>query len=544
MSEDTLEGGRGGTPAPTGGLRVDDLVASRRDTTTTWQGAGLLEDIESLNSSLAQGSWLGAGLSTVGAVADVASGLMNPIATLVSWGAGYLIEHFEPFKQWMDELAGSADQVRAHAQTWTNTAEAMSAQADSMEADVASLLGGGSGQMIEAARVRCAQTIDALRAGVSATSAMSTALGVLAEVVGVVHGLVVSTLSDIIGQLTQAILEEVCSIGFATPLVVAQISTKVTAYSANVMPKITSLTNSAHSLTHMASELSGKLDSMAALFTPVAGIARKTRNKLDDLVDYGAWVGGRSPRATPRGGEAASHLRQANARRVQARANRVSLEHELDDKLAPHKSALDEHFADRHKPSNPRSHMTVKRRNESIRHLREQGVDDLTLRDFEHTAEDLTAARVAEARSAEEMGHAALEAKWDEMGIVQGGGVGGPGTGGGHVDTIGYRPGELHVGECKGGTSAKVGTYEVDGVKVEQGSAAYVGDRLAKDTDFHQKMRENPALWEAIKDGRVRVFSDVAIARSGNAGTIVFKTNPIELDPAHIARIDQAIKAL
>lgn len=377
-----MEGGRGGTPAPTGGLRVDDLVASRRDTTTTWQGAGLLEDIESLNSSLAQGSWLGAGLSTVGAVADVASGLMNPIATLVSWGAGYLIEHFEPFKQWMDELAGSADQVRAHAQTWTNTAEAMSAQADSMEADVTSLLGGGSGQMIEAARVRCAQTIDALRAGASATSAMSTALGVLAEVVGVVHGLVVSTLSDIIGQLTQAILEEVCSIGFATPLVVAQISTKVTAYSANVMPKITSLTNSAHSLTHMASELSGKLDSMAALFTPVAGIARKTRNKLDDLVDYGAWVGGCSPRATPRGGEAASHLRQANARRIEARANRVSLEHELDDKLAPHKSALDEHFADRHKPSNPRSHMTVKRREDTTSYLLEHGVDDRAVDDL------------------------------------------------------------------------------------------------------------------------------------------------------------------
>ena len=544
MSEDTLEGGRGGTPAPTGGLRVGDLVAARRDTTTTWQGAGLLEDIESLNSSLAQGSWLGAGLSTVGAVADVASGLMNPIATLVSWGAGYLIEHFEPFKQWMDELAGSADQVRAHAQTWTNTAEAMSAQADSLESDVASLLVGGSGQMVEAARVRCAQTIDALRAGASATSAMSTALGVLAEVVGVVHGIVVSTLSDIIGQLTQAILEEVCLIGLATPVVVAQISAKVTAYSANVMPKITSLTNSAHNLTHMTSELSGKLDSMRAMFSPVAGITRRSRRKLDDLVDYEAWVGGRSPRATPRGGNAASHLRQANARRVQARANRVSLEHELDDKLAPHKSALDEHFADRHKPRNPRSHMTVKRREDTLEYLGKHGVDDLTLRDFEHTAEDLTAARVAEARSAEEMGHAALEAKWDQMGIVQGGGVGGPGTGRGHVDTIGYRPGELHVGECKGGTSAKIGTYEVDGVKVEQGSAAYVGDRLARDTDFHQKMRENPALWEAIKDGRVRVFSDVAIARSGNAGRIVFKTNPIELDPAHIVRIDQAIKAL
>ncbi len=121
-------------------------------------------------------------------------------------------------------------------------------------------------------------------------------------------------------------------------------------------------------------------------------------------------------------------------------------------------------------------------------------------------------------------------------------GVGGPGTGSGHVDTIGYQPGELHVGECKGGTSAKVGTYEVDGVKVEQGSAAYVGDRLAKDTDFHQKMRENPELWEAIKDGRITAHSDIAIARSANAGRIVFKTVPIVLDPAHIARIDQAIK--
>ena len=188
--------------------------------------------------------------------------------------------------------------------------------------------------------------------------------------------------------------------------------------------------------------------------------------------------------------------------------------------------------------------MTVKRREDTLEYLGKHGVDGDYLDELNESAGQLTAARVAEARSAEEMGHAALEAKWDEMGIVQGGGVGGPGTGRGHVDTIGYRPRELHVGECKGGTSAKIGTYEVDGVKVEQGSAAYVGDRLARDTDFHQKMRENPALWEAIKDGRVQVFSDVAIARSGNAGRIVFKTNPIELDPAHIVRIDQAIKAL
>ena len=97
------------------GIRAGDLIAAQADTTTAAQGAGLLEDIESISSSLKAGSWLGVGLSTVGAAADVASAVMNPIATLVSWGAGFLIEHFEPLKGWMDQLAGNADQVRAHA---------------------------------------------------------------------------------------------------------------------------------------------------------------------------------------------------------------------------------------------------------------------------------------------------------------------------------------------------------------------------------------------------------------------------------------------
>lgn len=536
-------GARAAAGAASSGVSAQDLIATRTDTTTAAQGAGLLEDIESISSSLKEGSWLGVGLSTVGAVADVASAVTNPIATLASWGAGFLIEHFEPLKGWMDQLAGNADQVRAHAQTWANTATAMGGQADSMESDVSLLLCRSEGQTADAARTRCGKTVDALRGGASSTEGVSTAIGILAEVVGIVRSLVVGAISDIIGQLAQAIAEAVLSVGTLAPLVAAQISTKVSAFTADVSPKINGLIEAGQRLSHTVTDLSGKATSMKAglaAVVPGFGMMGK-RGKIDDLVDHASWVKGRRSRATPSGGDAASHLRQANARRLEARADRVSLERELDHKLAPHKSALDEHFADRHNPRNPRSHMTVKRREDTLEYLGDHGVDDLTLRDFEHTAEDLTAARVAEARSAEEMGHAALEAKWDEMGIVQAGGVGGPGTGRGHVDTIGYRPGELHVGECKGGTSAKIGTYEVDGVKVEQGSAAYVGDRLAKDTDFHQKMRENPALWEAIKDGRVTVYSDVAIARSGNAGRIVFKTDPIELDPAHITRIDQAI---
>ena len=526
------------------GIRAGDLIAAQADTTTAAQGAGLLEDIESISSSLKEGSWLGVGLSTVGAAADAASAVMNPIATLVSWGAGFLIEHFEPLKGWMDQLAGNADQVRAHAQTWMNTATAMDGQADSMESDVSSLLCEGEGQTADAARTRCGKTVDALRGGASSTGGVATAIGVLAEAVGVVRSLVVGAISDIIGQLTQAIMEAVLSVGTAAPLVAAQISTKVGAFTTDVAPKINDLIASGQRLAHSVTDLADKAASMkASLAAVVPGFGMLGKGgKIDDLVDHSSWVKGRRSRTTPDGVSAVDHLADMNQQRIKFRAARVGLERTVDRMTSPFKSALDKHFPNRNSPRNPRSHMTVKRRDDTTSYLQELGVDRQTGKELKGSAEELTAARVAEARAAERMGHAGLEAKWDEMGIVQAGGVGGPGTGSGRVDAIGYRPGELHVGECKGGTSAKVGTYEVDGVKVEQGSAAYVGDRLATDVDFHQKMRENPALWEAIKDGRVTVHSDVAIARSGNAGRIDFKTNPIELDPAHIARIDQAIK--
>ena len=425
-----------------------------------------------------------------------------------------------------------------------NTATAMGGQADSMESDVSSLLCEGEGQTADAARTRCGKTVDALRGGASSTEGVATAIGVLAEAVSVVRSLVVGAISDIIGQLTQAIVEVVLSLGTAAPLVAAQISAKVGAFTADVTPKINDLIASGQRLAHSVTDLSGMAASMkASLAAVVPGFGMLGKGgKLDDMVDHSSWVKGRRSRTTPDGVSAVDHLADMNQQRIKFRAVRVGLERSVDRMASPFKSALDTHFPNRNSPRNPRSHMTVKRRNESIKHLREQGVDKETLDVLDNTAADLTVARVAEARSAERMGHAALEAKWDEMGIVQAGGVGGPGTGGGHVDSIGYRPGELHVGECKGGTSAKIGTYEVDGVKVEQGSAAYVGDRLAKDTDFHQKMRENPQLWEAIKDGRVTVHSDIAITRSGNAGKIDFKTNPITLDPAHITRIDLAIK--
>ena len=71
------------------------FVVGATSVTTPFSGAGLLEDGASLKAAIDGGDWLSGGLSAVSAVADTASAVMNPIAALVSWGVGWLLDHLE-----------------------------------------------------------------------------------------------------------------------------------------------------------------------------------------------------------------------------------------------------------------------------------------------------------------------------------------------------------------------------------------------------------------------------------------------------------------
>ena len=97
-------------------------------------------------------------------------------------------------------------------------------------------------------------------------------------------------------------------------------------------------------------------------------------------------------------------------------------------------------------------------------------------------------------------------------------------------------------GECKGGTSAKVGTYEVDGVKVEQGRLPTWGIAWLRTRTFTRRCVRTRRCGRPSRAGASRCIPTSRLP-GGNAGIIDFKTSPIELDPAHIARIDQAIKS-
>lgn len=152
----------------------------------------------------------------------------------------------------------------------------------------------------------------------------------------------------------------------------------------------------------------------------------------------------------------------------------------------------------------------------------------------------LTRSRLKERRASEAMGHAALEAFWDERGITIAGGVGGVGRGHNGLDAVGYKPGELHIGHCHGGTSRAM-VYASDGRALPAGSAPSVCQRLLADPEFLAKMRDSPALWRAVAAGQVTIYWDMVFAPSGRFEDVLFTSTPLALPAQEIAQIDAAI---
>ena len=81
---------------------------------------------------------------------------IDPLSTLVAWGVSWLMEHVKPLKDALDWLAGNADEVAAHAATWSNvsafTDQARQQYADRLSAEVADWFGLDAGTLREGER--------------------------------------------------------------------------------------------------------------------------------------------------------------------------------------------------------------------------------------------------------------------------------------------------------------------------------------------------------------------------------------------------------
>ncbi|MGC4746127.1 WXG100 family type VII secretion target [Micromonospora sp. DT201] len=204
------------------------LIATRQDSTTSFSGIFLAEDIDALMAGYASGSWIDVSIGGFAASMDALAFVTDPLGQLVAWGVGWLIEHVKPLSDALDELAGDPDQITAYAQTWRNVAKATAEAGTAFGGMVGTQVAGWSGAAADAYRRNSDRQVAALNAVTKAADAMAeitTGAGLLVAMVrGLVRDLIAEFVSVLAVRLWEWLAEAGVTLGLATPWVITQVT--------------------------------------------------------------------------------------------------------------------------------------------------------------------------------------------------------------------------------------------------------------------------------------------------------------------------------
>lgn len=241
------------------------LVAAPATSVSPFAGAFVLQGGQALVDAIHSGDWVDGGIAALSAGLDAVAAISDPLGTLIANGLGWLIDHLDPLKSWMDQLTGNAAEVAAFAQTWQNIGSRLHDSAElyrSRQSD----LDGMSGATVDAYHAFAGDTVKHLDGAGEWASAVGTGLQVASELVQAVHDLVVQVLSQLVGSIISMAIEAACTLGFALPVIIEQVSTRAADLAEEVGSRLTRLLTSFTSLESILARLRGIFDDTAALF--------------------------------------------------------------------------------------------------------------------------------------------------------------------------------------------------------------------------------------------------------------------------------------
>ncbi|WP_292714694.1 hypothetical protein [Microbacterium sp. 13-71-7] len=207
------------------------------NTTSPLQGTFLLEDGEALVSAIKSGDWVAGGFAAFSAVMDTVAAVSDPLGSLIAAGLGWLMEHLQPLKGWLNDLTGDSGAVAGFAQTWTNVGTQLRRSAG----DLATVLGdldAADGAAVQAYLAFQRDVVAHLKGAASWADGLATGMQMASTIVQVVHDMVRDALAQLVGSLISYAAELVFSLGLATPLVIEQATTRVAAVATKFSKRI------------------------------------------------------------------------------------------------------------------------------------------------------------------------------------------------------------------------------------------------------------------------------------------------------------------
>ena len=253
-------------------VTVNPLVAASADgPKDPWSGVWIAEDIELITCGVKNGSWVDGTLGVVGAGLDALALVSDPVGVLLQYGVAWIIEHVKPLSEALDWLAGDPAQIAAQAQTWRNVADDLHSDSDHLARSVHWDIEEWTGSAADAYRTWSTQQQQALvglAKGAEAMAAITEGAGFL---IAAVRILVRDAIATLVSRLIVYAAEELASFGFATPLVVEQVTTLIASWAGKIARWLKSLLGSLRALAGESKVLAGLIESLKKILARLRG---------------------------------------------------------------------------------------------------------------------------------------------------------------------------------------------------------------------------------------------------------------------------------
>jgi len=158
---------------------------------------------------------------------DVASAISDPIATLASSVANFLLTYMPPLPELLDFLVGNPSAVQAQAQTWTNIQGQIVAARGDLSSAVSDALAGWTGVAADAYRELSdlfGQMMDGVASG---AGGVASALQGASAIIELIRTIIVQLVSTLVGALISYAVEAAATLGLGAPVIIGQATIKI-----------------------------------------------------------------------------------------------------------------------------------------------------------------------------------------------------------------------------------------------------------------------------------------------------------------------------
>jgi hypothetical protein len=248
-------------------MAANPLVA-KEEHPTAFAGIGIVDPVLHCVDAISSGDWVEVGIETASASLDTLSYVSNPAGALLSCGVGWLMEHVEILSEPLDWLAGKPDAITAHARTWGNVADAVSAGQQDYARAVSGDLATWQGAAAESYRAHAQGSDHLLDAMAIAADGIRVAVTMSGVIVAAVREEIRKMITELVGYLIEYAAELLGSGGLAAPLVAEQAMTLIAEWATKIAELIHKLLRTIKNLMpllrHLDEVFSALSDAMAA----------------------------------------------------------------------------------------------------------------------------------------------------------------------------------------------------------------------------------------------------------------------------------------